>query len=528
MLTTFLLICIYIEYKVCMWGSLILEIFYTNSFNLSFPLTSNDMILNLTFWQYWWWFWFMYFFVLYYFLVLRLIRFRFFKFSPKLVTSYRAHGKWGDLIICVIPISWCLNIISNSNLLLKILEWQGETGLLTIRIRGKQWYWVYKFELKSFNDIINTTKSIGFNKLILKNWFNSTNTSLYLLFLNKRSNYNILKNHWTQYFYNTAYSLNYCLSNSYNMTSTSFYILQVNKQNGSIPLTYYANLFNHLSKIIPVTNSKFNYLDMYFKKNILTQHYFTFIAWNFIFKKKIFFFKNLTNSINENSRSIKKFTYYNLPTGTNCLNLNSLSQIWNIVFDSTTLQKIYKNNILLQFLVIKQKRYIPKKIKINDTDNHLVIFKYNYFNVLNVNNLYIINYLFNKFNNNKNLVTFNLNKRLLKTKRILILPGHMNISIITNSFDVVHSWYIPGLGIKLDCVPGRSTHHNIYINNYGFYYGQCAEICGRYHHHMPIRVCSLPFEHFIIWWYNYSLNIYLNFTKNRLFFNTYSLRYYTW
>jgi hypothetical protein len=62
-----------------------------------------------------------------------------------------------------------LNIISNSNLLLKILEWQGETGLLTIRIRGKQWYWVYKFELKSFNDIINTTKSIGFHKLILKN-----------------------------------------------------------------------------------------------------------------------------------------------------------------------------------------------------------------------------------------------------------------------------------------------------------------------------------------------------------------------
>jgi hypothetical protein len=93
----------------------------------------------------------------------------------------------------------------------------------------------------------------------------------------------------------------------------------------------------------------------------------------------------------------------------------------------------------LQFLVIKQKRYIPKKIKINSIDNPLVIFKYNYFNVLNVNNLYIINYLFNKFNNNKNLVTFNLNKRLLKTKRILILPGHMNISIITNSFDVVHS-----------------------------------------------------------------------------------------
>jgi len=51
----------------------------------------------------------------------------------------------------------------------------------------------------------------------------------------------------------------------------------------------------------------------------------------------------------------------------------------------------------------------------------------------------------------------------------------------------------------MDCVPGRSTHHTFYVDNAGFYYGQCAEICGRYHHHMPIRVCALPFEHFLIW-----------------------------
>jgi cytochrome c oxidase subunit 2 len=52
----------------------------------------------------------------------------------------------------------------------------------------------------------------------------------------------------------------------------------------------------------------------------------------------------------------------------------------------------------------------------------------------------------------------------------------------------------------MDCVPGRSTHHTFYIDNIGFYYGQCAEICGRYHHHMPIRLCALPFEHFVVWW----------------------------
>lgn len=96
------------------------------------------------------------------------------------------------------------------------------------------------------------------------------------------------------------------------------------------------------------------------------------------------------------------------------------------------------------------------------------------------------------------LVPINLARRLLRTKRTLVLPAHVNLTIITNSYDVVHSWFIPGLGLKLDCVPGRSTHHSFYIDNVGFYYGQCAEICGRYHHHMPIRLCALPFEQFLV------------------------------
>lgn len=97
------------------------------------------------------------------------------------------------------------------------------------------------------------------------------------------------------------------------------------------------------------------------------------------------------------------------------------------------------------------------------------------------------------------LVPVNLARRLLRTKRTLVLPAHVNITVITNSYDVVHSWFIPGLGLKMDCVPGRSTHHSFYIDNVGFYYGQCAEICGRYHHHMPIRICALPFEQFFAW-----------------------------
>jgi heme/copper-type cytochrome/quinol oxidase subunit 2 len=104
----------------------------------------------------------------------------------------------------------------------------------------------------------------------------------------------------------------------------------------------------------------------------------------------------------------------------------------------------------------------------------------------------------NKYRNES--IPVSLARRLLRTKRTLILPAHINITLITGSYDVVHSWFIPGLGLKMDCVPGRSTHHSLYIDNIGFYYGQCAEICGRYHHHMPIRVCALPFEHFLLWW----------------------------
>lgn len=101
---------------------------------------------------------------MYYLFLARVIRYRTLKFRPKIVSSFRPHGKWGDLFICLLPVSWCANILINSNLLLKLLEWQAESSLFTIRIRGKQWYWVYKFDFKHFTDIISTPKNVGNNK----------------------------------------------------------------------------------------------------------------------------------------------------------------------------------------------------------------------------------------------------------------------------------------------------------------------------------------------------------------------------
>ena len=127
-----------------------------------------------------------------------------------------------------------------------------------------------------------------------------------------------------------------------------------------------------------------------------------------------------------------------------------------------------------------------------------------------------------KYKNRYELANLFLSKRLLRTKRTLVLPAHVNITAITNSYDVIHAWFIPGLGLKMDCIPGRATHHTFYIDNVGFYYGQCAEICGRYHHHMPIRLCALPFEQFVVWWQSKGLprlNRLTMINKNKFFNN---------
>jgi len=172
------------------------------------------------------------------------------------------------------------------------------------------------------------------------------------------------------------------------------------------------------------------------------------------------------------------------------------------------------NNIYLAF---KQKRYVIrkkfpikkkfKKLITNEVSNESVskdklrlrvLVKNNYFKTIDEKSALVDYKFLKKAKKHSEVIPVPLARRILRTKRTLVLPAHINITVITNSYDVVHSWFVPSLGVKMDCVPGRSTHHVLFIDSVGFYYGQCAEICGRYHHHMPIRICALPFEHFLL------------------------------
>lgn len=89
--------------------------------------------------------------------------------------------------------------------------------------------------------------------------------------------------------------------------------------------------------------------------------------------------------------------------------------------------------------------------------------------------------------------------RLLEVDNRCILPFNFNIRIITTSIDVIHSWAIPSLGIKIDSTPGRLNQTNILINRPGVFYGQCSEICGTNHRFIPIVIEATNFTNFKNW-----------------------------
>jgi len=90
--------------------------------------------------------------------------------------------------------------------------------------------------------------------------------------------------------------------------------------------------------------------------------------------------------------------------------------------------------------------------------------------------------------------------RLLRSSGALVLPTRSNLRLMGCSDDVTHSWAVPGLGIKMDCVPGRLFFFYTNIVREGIYFGQCSELCGWNHYNMPIVLYALPIEHFITWW----------------------------
>ena len=79
----------------------------------------------------------------------------------------------------------------------------------------------------------------------------------------------------------------------------------------------------------------------------------------------------------------------------------------------------------------------------------------------------------------------------------LVLPTLANILFLVTSADVLHSWTVPSLGIKVDACPGRLNYLTTITSYSGVYFGQCREICGSNHRFMPIVVEFVPMENYL-------------------------------
>ena len=80
---------------------------------------------------------------------------------------------------------------------------------------------------------------------------------------------------------------------------------------------------------------------------------------------------------------------------------------------------------------------------------------------------------------------------LLEVDHPLVVPIHKKIRFLVTSNDVVHSWWVPALGIKRDAIPGFIYEAWATIDKPGTYRGQCAELCGMHHGFMPIVVVAM-------------------------------------
>ena len=88
---------------------------------------------------------------------------------------------------------------------------------------------------------------------------------------------------------------------------------------------------------------------------------------------------------------------------------------------------------------------------------------------------------------------------LLDVDKPIVVPVGKKVRILTTANDVIHSWWVPALGVKRDAIPGYINESWTRIDKPGVYRGQCAELCGKDHGFMPIVVKAVSDDEYQSW-----------------------------
>jgi cytochrome c oxidase subunit 2 len=89
--------------------------------------------------------------------------------------------------------------------------------------------------------------------------------------------------------------------------------------------------------------------------------------------------------------------------------------------------------------------------------------------------------------------------RLLAVDNPLVLPVGKDIRILITGADVIHSFFVPALGVQRYAIPGRTIETWVRVDKPGTYYGECNQICGQNHSRMPIAVQAMSEQDFDAW-----------------------------
>lgn len=98
--------------------------------------------------------------------------------------------------------------------------------------------------------------------------------------------------------------------------------------------------------------------------------------------------------------------------------------------------------------------------------------------------------------------TSDLNKgdfRLLEVDNRLVVPINTHVRVLVTAADVLHSFAVPALAVKMDAIPGRLNQTGFFVKRPGVFYGQCSEICGANHSFMPIVIEAVSLDKYINW-----------------------------
>jgi cytochrome c oxidase subunit II len=89
--------------------------------------------------------------------------------------------------------------------------------------------------------------------------------------------------------------------------------------------------------------------------------------------------------------------------------------------------------------------------------------------------------------------------RLLGVDNPIYVPVNKVVEVDTMGADVIHSWAMPQMGVKMDAVPGRINKTWFKADQTGIFYGQCSELCGARHAYMPIELHVVSDAEYAAW-----------------------------